>query len=117
MIQTQIETKRARDAPETNIEREGIETQNESVGVRNKYRIKSVRTGDIQTSWGERDMVLKNPNVNREERLRQLRDIDRRKDYFKNRRFTLARKKYIKAKGDDGSPKRQAGYRLQLKAV
>lgn len=49
-------------------------------------------------------MVLKNPNVSREERLRQLRDIDRRKDYFKNRRFTLARKKYTKAKGDDGSP-------------
>ncbi len=101
---TQIETKRARDAPETNIEREGIETQNEAVGVRNKYRIKSVGTGDIQTAWGKRDMVLKNPNVNREERLRQLRDIDRRKDYFKNRRFTLARKKYTKAKGDDGSP-------------
>lgn len=104
MIQTQIETKRARDAPETNIEREGIETQNEAVGVRNKYRIKSVKKGDIQTSWGNRDMVLKNPNVNREERLRQLRDIDRRKDYFKHRRFTLARKKYTKTKGDDGSP-------------
>ena len=96
MIRTQIETKRARDAPETNIERESIETQNESVGVRNKYRIKSVRQGDIQTAWGERDMVLKNPNVNREERLRQLCDIDRRKDYFKNRRFTLVRKKYTK---------------------
>lgn len=104
MIQTQIETKRARDAPETTIQRDGIETEKAAVGVRNRYHIKSIRKGDIQTSWGGKDVVLKNSNVNRSERLRQLRDIDRRKDYFKNRRFTLARKKYIKAKGDDGSP-------------
>ena len=49
-------------------------------------------------------MVLKNPNVNREERLRQLHDIKRRKDYFKSRKFTLSRRKYTAAKGNEESP-------------
>ena len=49
-------------------------------------------------------MVLKNPNVNREERIRQLRGIKRRKDYFKSRKFTLSRRKYTAAKGDEESP-------------
>ncbi|MBQ9460754.1 MAG: hypothetical protein IJU51_02390, partial [Clostridia bacterium] len=53
-------------------------------------------------------MVLKNPNVNREERIRQFRDIQRRKDYFKNRdikgkKFTLSREKYTIAKGEEES--------------
>ena len=84
--------------------RDGIETKKSAVGVRNKYHIKSVRRGNIQTAWGGKDLVLKNPNVNREERLRQLRDIDRRKDYFKSRKLKLARKKYITAKGEEESP-------------
>lgn len=49
-------------------------------------------------------MVLKNPNVNREERLRQLHDIKRRKDYFKSRKFNLSRRKYTTAKGNEESP-------------
>ena len=72
--------------------------------MRNKYHIKSVKKGSIQTSWGGKDVVLKNPNVNREERIRQLRDIKRRKDYFKSRKFTLSRRKYTIAKGDEESP-------------
>ena len=80
--------------------REGIETKKSTVGVANRYRIKSVKTGSTQTSSGGKDMVLRNPNVNREERLRQLRDIERRKDYFKSRKLKLARKKYITAKGE-----------------
>lgn len=77
--------------------------------MRNKYHIKSVRKGNIQTYWGGKDVVLKNPNVNREERIRQLRDIKRRKDYFKSRgikgrKFTLSREKHTTAKGDEESP-------------
>ena len=77
--------------------------------MRNKYHIKSVRKGNIQTYWGGKDVVLKNPNVNREERIRQLRDIKRRKDYFKSRgitgrKFTLSREKYTTAKGEEESP-------------
>ena len=72
--------------------------------MRNKYHIKSVKKGSIQTSWGGKDVVLKNPNVNREERLRQLHDIKRRKDYFKSRKFTLSRRKYTAAKGNEESP-------------
>ena len=49
-------------------------------------------------------MVLKNPNVNREERIRQLHDIKRRKDYFKSRKFTLSRRKYTAANGNEESP-------------
>ena len=84
--------------------REGIETKKSTVGVANRYRIKSVKTGSTQTSSGGKDMVLRNPNVNREERLRLLRDIERRKDYFKSRKLKLARKKYITAKGEEESP-------------
>ena len=77
--------------------------------MRNKYHIKSVKKGNIQTSWGDKDVVLKNPNVSREERIRQLRDIKRRKDYFKSRgitgrKFTLSREKYTFAKGEEESP-------------
>ena len=84
--------------------RDGIETKKSTVGVANRYHIKSVKHGNIQTAWGGKDLVLKNPNVNREERLRQLRDIDRRKDYFKSRKLKIARKKYITAKGEEDSP-------------
>ena len=77
--------------------------------MRNKYHIKSVKKGNIQTSWGDKNLVLKNPNVSREERIRQLRDIKRRKDYFKSRgitgrKFTLSREKYTTAKGEEESP-------------
>ena len=76
--------------------------------MRNKYHIKSVKKGNIQTSWGDKDVVLKNPNVSREERIRQLRDIKRRKDYFKSRgiagrKFTLSREKYTTAKREEES--------------
>ncbi|WP_074959442.1 hypothetical protein [Ruminococcus albus] len=84
--------------------RDGIETKKSKVGVANRYHIKSVKRGNIQTSLGGKELVLKNPNVNREERLRQLRDIDRRKDYFKSRKLRFARKKYITAKGEEESP-------------
>ncbi|MBE6869917.1 MAG: hypothetical protein E7494_14380 [Ruminococcus albus] len=84
--------------------RDGIETKKSKVGVANRYHIKSVKRGNIRTSWSDKELVLKNPNVNREERLRQLRDIDRRKDYFRSRKLKLARKKYITAKGEEESP-------------
>ncbi|MCR5141893.1 MAG: hypothetical protein K6C68_05110 [Ruminococcus sp.] len=99
-----IRTQKARDTPETNIERDGIETQKLSAGVRNTFRIKSIKKTGINNTSENRNLVLKNPNVNREERLRQLRDIDHRKGYFKSRKLKLARKKYITANGDDESP-------------
>ena len=99
-----IRTQKARDTPETNIERDGIETQKLSAGVRNTFRIKSIKKTGINNTSENRNLVLKNPNVNREERLRQLRDIDRRKDYFRSRKLRFARKKYITAKGEEESP-------------
>ena len=83
---------------------EGIETQKNKLGVSNRYHIKSVKRGNIRTSWSDKELVLKNPNVNREERLRQLRDIDRRKDFFRSRKLKFARKKYITAKEEEESP-------------
>lgn len=83
---------------------EGIETQKNKLGVSNRYHIKSVKRGNIRTSWSDKELVLKNPNVNREERLRQLRDIDRRKDFFRSRKLKFARKKYITAKEKEESP-------------
>ena len=81
------------------MERDGIETQKKPAGVRNTFKVKSVKKTVVSTKTGSRDLVLRNPNVNREERIRQLHDIKRRKDYFR-----LSRKKYITAKSDDESP-------------
>ncbi|MBR1384196.1 MAG: hypothetical protein IJ555_10395 [Ruminococcus sp.] len=86
------------------MERDGIETEKKAVGVENRYHIHSVKKSNIQTAWGGRDMVIKNPNVNRDERIRQLHDIKHRKDYFKSRRLKLSRKKYTVAKREDESP-------------
>lgn len=68
------------------MKREGIETQKKAVGVKNNYRIKSVKRTEIQTAWGKRDMALKKPNVSRKQRLK------------------LSRQKYTVAKADDESP-------------
>ncbi len=99
----EIKTQKARDTPETNVERNGIETQKMSGGVRNTFMVKSVKKTGVNNVSRSRDLVLKNPNVNREERIRQLRDIKRRKDYFKHMN-TLNRKKYITSRSDDGNP-------------
>ena len=74
----QIQTKRARDTPEKNIVRDGIETQKVAVGVQNKYHIKSVKKGNSQISLGGEETGLKN--------------------------LKLSRKKYVFAKGDEESP-------------
>ena len=75
-----------------------------SAGVRNTFRVKSVKKTGVNNTSLNHDLVLKNPNVNRDERIRQLRDIKRRKDYFKSRKLKLVRKKYITAKCDEESP-------------
>lgn len=117
MIWIQIQTNRARDTPQTNIFRDGIETQKKAVGAANKYHIKSVKKTEIQTAWGEKDIVLKNPNVNREERIRQIQQIKRRRDYFKNGKVKLSRKKYAFAKKEDEAPNNIASVEATVSAA
>jgi hypothetical protein len=52
-----------RDAPQTNIGHEGIETQKKTIDVRNKYHIKSVKKADINTARGREAVVLKKPQL------------------------------------------------------
>lgn len=61
--------------------------------------------------------MLKNPNVNRDERARQIKQIKRRKDIFNNRKLKLSRKKYTFAKRNDENPNNLVSVENTVSAV
>lgn len=61
--------------------------------------------------------MLKNPNVNRVERIRQIQQIKRRRDYFKNGKVKLSRKKYSFAKKEEESLNNIASVEATVSAV
>ncbi len=89
----QIQTKRSRDSPQTNIEREGLKTDKKPIGVRNEYHLKNVKKTEVQTSWGEKDVVLKTPNLSREQKALQMIRLKKR---YKGRKtaLSISHKKY-----------------------